>query len=678
MVLCLVALASGCETNGNGPRPNLLGGIDLSARNGRGAGGNVSSAAAGTTRIVYYDDTGAPRTVAPGVTPVGAGYTLNLQGVTIDVAAKSILADILHEAYTIDPTASGTVTMATGGAVPKAELLKIFEEALQTNGLLLERQGAGFLIRPGDRGSVTASLSAEGYGLTVIPLRHLGAKRMLALLDGFAVAPGALRASSGDDMVLVRGTQSDRASVAEIIASLDVGLMARPNAGIAFLRNANAGAVAADLAQLQQNDPRSAGWNTQVLDRSNAILVQARDRADLRRAMQWIGRLDSAGGTAGGDVTVYQVQYARASQLAAMLQSTFGGGGDSGGGGGGAAGGTAGAAAQGGGTDGGGASDGTGGGTGGGTGNGSGGFAVPSAAVPTVQAATGGGGGDVRFTANDGDNTIVIRAPNPLRQQALGLLATLDKAPMQVLIDVTLIEVTLNNTTRMGVQAYLESRNASLIASTTQSARIGASVPGFNLVFGHSVSPKLVIDALSQVTDVRVISAPSVSAFENEEAEIKVVEQVPIVTQQVVGTQTPDAPVVNSVEYRDAGVILRVTPQVSKTNLVNLKVSQELSAVVGATDGGTTLTPTLRQRSISTRIAVYDRQTVALGGLIASQNSKGKSANPILPILGFRHSRDTARTELVVFITPHVMRDQRDGAAVSEELRRKMTLMAGQ
>ena len=180
------------------------------------------------------------------------------------------------------------------------------------------------------------------------------------------------------------------------------------------------------------------------------------------------------------------------------------------------------------------------------------------------------------------------------------------------------------------------------------------------------------------MTDVRVVSAPSVAAFENEQAEIKVVEQVPIVTQQVVGTQAADAPVVNSVEYRDAGVILRVTPQVSKTDLVNLQVSQELSAVVGQSDNGATLTPTLRQRSISTRVAVYDKQTVALGGLISTQSTAGKKSNPIFGILGGQKTKDNARTELVVFLTPHVMRDQHDAAAASEELRRKMSLMSGE
>lgn len=653
-VLLSLTLA-GCMDD-TGGRPNLTGGLDLSPRAGRSTAGAGGIGGSGSTEVVYFDDVGTRRVVEPGVQSVGEGYTVNLQGVSVEAAAKSLLADILQVPYTLDPAASGTITMATGGPVPRSELLMIFEEALHTNGLLLVSQGDGFQIRQDGGSSATASLKAEGYGLTALPLRHLGAQRMMTLLDGFAAPEGSIRASANDDMLIVRGTARDRASVAEMVSSLDVDLLARPNAGIAFLKNANAVSVQADLAALAGNDPQVSGWDTQVLERSNAILVQAHDRNDLARAMEWITRLDRSGGADGGDVHVYQVQFAKASDLATLLQATFGDGG-----GGASAPQVATNAPP--------------------PGNAPGGDEMAGAALPTggagtVQAVTASGGSDVRFTPNDGDNTIIIRAPEPIRRQAMSLLASIDKVPVQVLIDVLLIEVTLNDATKMGVQAYLEGSDTTFIASNGTGSTITPQFPGFNLILGSGINPKVIIDSLSEVTDVRVVSAPSIAAFENEEAEIKVVEQVPIVTQQVIGTQNPDAPVVNSVEYRDAGVILRVTPQVSQSNLVNLQVKQELSAVVGETTNGATLTPTLRQRSITTRVAVYDSQTVALGGLISSQTTGNKQS--LFGFLGNHAAQDNNRTELVVFITPHVVRNQQDAAAISEELRRKMTLMAGQ
>ena len=536
-----MALAGCLETISD---PSPAGSLDLSARGPSGGRGGAASLAPGATEVLYfYDDAGGAHPIPKGVNPSGQGYTLNLQGVPVDVAAKSLLTDILGATYTLDPAATGTITMSTGGPVSLEQLLLVFGEALKANGLLLIKDGNGYVIRVGDSSAVTSSTSVEGYGLTALPLRHLGAQRMLTLLDGFAVPAGSVRAAPGDRLLLVRGTQSDRAAVAGIVASLDAELMSRPNAGIAMLKNAEASVVANELRQLADTDQgAAAGWKTEVLDRVNAILVQARDQRDLADAMQWIRRLDRAGSAGGSEIVVYRVQFARASQLAQVLQATFGDAGGSPP----AAAPAAGGAASGGdaATSGSSMAD---------------GMALPAA--PPDAGGTGGGGGNIRFTANDADNTIIMRAPNPTRTQALQLLANLDRAPAQVLIDVLLIEVTLNDAIRMGVQAYLTSNDTRLISTNSNSVGIGPSAPGFNLVFGTQVTPKVVIDALQQVTDVRVVSAPSVSAFENEEAEIKVVEQVPIVTQQVIGTQAADAPVVNSVEYRDAGVILRVTPQ---------------------------------------------------------------------------------------------------------------------
>jgi len=590
---------------------------------------------------------------------------VNLQAVPVADAARSLLGDVLGQPYSLDPAATGTITMATGRPVPRDQLLMIFEEALAANGLVLLDGGGQVVIRRDDGAQRPANVGGAGYGLTAIPLRNVPADRVLTLLDGFAADSGDLRASARDDVILVRGTARDRAALADIVGTLDVGLMARQDTGIAFLKNSSAQAVGASLDELQRNDGAASGWKFQVLAEANAILVVAGDRADLGRAMTWIERLDRAGSTESAEIHVYQVQFARASQLASILETTF-------------AGGAAPAAVS--------------------------VAAPPATGTPPATAAEGGGdqglsfpadvagrsaatavftagasAGEVRFIANDADNTIVIRAPANIRRDALALLAALDRAPVQVLIEVMLVEVTLNDATRFGVQTYLSGSDASLIGTSGDSTVITPQAPGFNVLLGAATSPRMIIDSLEQVTTTRVISAPSVVAFENEEAEIKIVDQVPITTQQVVGTQTADAPLVNTIEYRDAGVILRVTPQVSESDLVNLTVKQELSAVLSDSASDTTLTPRLRQRSLSTQVAVYDNQTVTLGGLISTQSSRDRKGAPLLGILGGgRKARSDSRTELLIFITPHVVRNQKDAAAVSEELRSKMTEMTGQ
>ncbi len=646
-VLLIVSACKDVGTRFGAPRPapesDAFARLDLAARKGR-VGTLGYAGGPQPTQVIYFNDIGSNAPVLPGVQAVGKGFTVNLQAVSVDVAAQSLLGDVLKVPYTLDPYVSGTVTMATGGPVARDDLLMIFETALQANGLILLAEGRGFSIKALDGSAMTGAMTAVGYGFTALPLRHLGANRMLALLDGFAAPEGALRASENDDMLLVRGSAADRAAIQRMVKTLDVDLLSKPNAGIAFLQNAPASQVAADLAAVAVNDPQASGWSLQVLQRSNALLVQAHDQGDLQNALQWIRQLDRTGDAAGADITVYQVQYGKASDLSVLLQATFGGGG--------------GGAMEAASPD---------------LPENGGDMAAPQIAGVSVTAVAVSGGGDTRFTPDDGNNAIIMRGATPVRQQALQLLAAIDRPPVQVLIDVLLVEVTLNDATAMGVQAFLESNDAQFIATNGLTTGITPTAPGFNLVLGDGADAKVIIDSLAQVTKVKVISAPSISAFENEEAQIKVVEQVPIVTQQVISTQAPDAPVVNSVEYHDAGVILKVTARVSQTNLVNLKVDQELSAVVRSV--AATLTPTLRQRSISTRVAVYDNQTVALGGLISSQGSSDRRA--LFGLLPSHMGEDKSRTELIVFITPHVVRNQQDAATISAQLRARMPQMSG-
>ena len=660
-LLACTLLLNGC-TDVEGGGANLLGGIDLSPRNGRNGNNGHQITGGGKTEFVYLDANGTEVAAAPGVTPTAEGYSVNLQSVPVADAARSILGDVLKQPYSLDPQATGTITMATGRPVPRDQLLMIFEEALSANGLVLLEGGGQFVIRHDDGNQRPGGVGVAGYGLTAVPLQNVGADRMLTLLDGFVADGGNLRASTREDIILVRGTARERASLADIVTALDVELMARQDAGIAFLKNSSAASVSLSLEDLQASDGAASGWKFQTLEEANAILVVAHDRDDLRDALGWIAQFDRAGGAATAQVHVYKVQFARASQLTAILESTFGGGGaaaievpvgpsdmlsgpDS--------------ATQ------------------------DGGLAFPADVAdrrPATRAlSTAMGEGDLRFIANDADNTIVIRAPAAVRRDALALLTELDRAPVQVLIEVMLVEVTLNDATRFGVQAYLSGSDSALLSGAADSSGIATQSPGFNIILGSTTSPRMIIDTLEQVTSTRVVSAPSVVAFENEEAEIKIVDQVPITTQKVVGTQSADAPVVSTIEYRDAGVILRVTPRVSESDLVNLLVKQELSAVLADPAGENTLTPRLRQRSISTQVSVYDQQTVTLGGLISTQSSKDRKGVPLLGILGGgRKASSDSRTELLIFITPHVVRNQRDAAAISEELRSKMTVMTEQ
>ena len=163
----------------------------------------------------------------------------------------------------------------------------------------------------------------------------------------------------------------------------------------------------------------------------------------------------------------------------------------------------------------------------------------------------------------------------------------------------------------------------------------------------------------------------------NQPARLQVGDQVPIAVQSAVSVTDPAAPIVNAIEFRDTGVILDVIPRVNAGGLVVLDIAQEVSDVVETTSS-TLNSPTIRQRRIESTVAVQSGETIALGGLIRDSKTEGETGIPLLsdiPILGnlFKTTSNTAdRTELLILLTPRVVRGQADSRAITEELRRRL------
>jgi general secretion pathway protein D len=216
-----------------------------------------------------------------------------------------------------------------------------------------------------------------------------------------------------------------------------------------------------------------------------------------------------------------------------------------------------------------------------------------------------------------------------------------------------------------------------MLSNTKEQNVIGRVLPGFNLILGPENDPRVIIDALRAITDVKVLSNPSVVVIDNQVATLQVGEQVPIATQSATVLSNPNTPLVNTIDYRNTGVILRVLPRVNVNGNVILDVEQEISNV-SQNANSNTLTPTVSQRKIKSSIAVASGQAVLLGGLIQERQERGRSGIPVLeevPILGeafARNSRTTSRTELIIFIQPQIIRDSVDAYTVAEELRTKL------
>lgn len=658
------------------------------------------------------------------------GYQVNFENSSVADVASAVLGRTLQLPYVIDSRVQGQVTLSTGRPVSRDELIKTFEIALRLNNGALIAEGGGYRIVPageaaaGEIGSIQpyargASIQ-PGFGVTVIPLQHVSPDSMLRLLEGFLARAGSVRADAAGNLLLVRGGARERESIIDVVETFDVNWLKGQSAALYPLVNANPDELIQELNQIMQTEPNAINANMvrfQPIGRLNAILLLARRMEHLQTAMTWIRRLDRSNG-AGQNLYVYQVENGKASDIAAILNDTFGSGGGgrrsarsevapgrdvstqssralvpgrspllSGADGGGSATGALGAPAGGAQLAGGAMSPG-----------GKGGVpAAAATATSTVMAGTTTGLAsasadrsaiDVRIIADEGNNSLLIRASQADYQKILAALRQIDKAPLQVLINATIAEVTLNDALRYGAQAYLKTRWGQIGYAPGPDLLPTPSFPGFNLLLGSVGDPRVILDALSDVTTVKVVSSPSIVVIDNQPAVLKVGDEVPITVQQSQSVTDPNAPLVSSIRFRETGVILRVTPRVNSSGLVTMDIDQEISQVAnGSTNSNTTtstansLTPTISQRRVASIVSVYSGQTVALGGLISEQENRDQKSVPLLnqvPLVGElvgKTDKSRKRTELIVFIKPDVIRNSNDASRLTEEMRSKLRVM---
>lgn len=639
----------------------------------------------------------------PGVGEQDDGkFTVNLDGATVAEASKLILGETLGYNYTVDPSLQASITMVSNRPLSARQLLDTFEASLKmANGALVQSDGnfKVVMLQALENDANNLDMGKEvsaGYGVSAVPLRYVAPSAMVNLLDGFMQQLGSARAWNAGNMILIRGPASQRRSLVEVVTNFDVDTMKNQTFAMATLENGRAEDISAQVMRVFAQDNASAGPNGLKIipvPSLNSLIIIANDQAKVRRAITWVKRLDRENLDAPKSY-VYAVQNGNATELAKILNATYGTGG------------------------GGGTSaevapdsqqmnvsiDSSGqdqqgqdqqpndmGGMGGvppqppmqpGQPEGDPNATSSTAETPAPGSASASGGGSgfsgngIRITPIAANNTLLIRASPKDYREILSTLAQIDQPSTQVLISTTIAEVQLNDTLRYGVQAYFESGNFSFLltdkTSTTGSV-ISPKLPGMNFVMGGISNPQLVVDALSKVTNVRIVSSPSLLVMENETATIKVGDQVPIQTQT---ETTQGGQTVNSYEYRDTGVVLKVKPRVNANGAVMIDLGQELSAVQQETGIGGQ--PKFTQRTINSKVSVNDQQTVLLGGLINGTEDRSRVTVPganQLPLLGRLIGTTggiATRNEMIVFITPTIVRNGEEASRMSQDLRAKM------
>jgi general secretion pathway protein D len=705
--------------------------IDIDPRYPRQFNSSDQTATTRPKASVYVGDESsqAPETTASispsaepaalGAASVGGGYELNFEAAPIPTVAKVVLGDILKTGYSIDPRVQGTVSLASVRPIAKTDMLYVLENALRQSGVVLVHDSAGYRLLPlseavGTGVTDTAARAEPGYGISVVPLQYIGAPTLMKLMDSFAAKPGTVRADPGRNILLIQGTGAERRAAIETALSFDVDWMRGRSVGIFPVQNSSPEPVIAELEKILDTGENGLGQGVvklQPVSRLNAIMVVSSKAALLRTAEKWISRLDNAD-TTRSTVHVYRIKYGEAKQMARVLNEMFAGLAASGNDnnnnqiapGGGVAtrsstdrlslNGTTNTSAP---------------GTSklasamnGAFGVGAGAGATPQGSQDALpQSSTNSDKAlipGMRITADSTNNTLLIYASQDNYKLVERTLQQLDRPQLQVAIDATVAEVTLNDELSYGVQAYITSKNLGLkpdkgsilntnssttpVASAAGAAGAAANAflsrtfPGFNFLVGPESQPTAILDALHAVTDVKVLSNPSLVVIDNQPATLQVGDQVPVSTGSAT-VLTANNTIVNTIDYRNTGIILHVVPRINVNGNVRLDVEQEISNVSNTT-GQQTLTPTVSERHVRSSISVASGQTVLLAGLISERESGQRNGVPFLdqlPGIGdaFAHSdKAITRTELIIFIRPQIIRDSADAHFVAEEVRSKL------
>ena len=572
----------------------------------------------------------------------GNGFDLNFENTPVATVAKVVLGDILGVGYTIDPRVQGTVSLVSVRPVAKSDIVFVLENALRLSGVVLIRDTAGYRLTPlGDAvgaGHVDAADASPepGFGVSVVPLQHVSAQTLLKLMDSFATKAGTVRADVTRNLLLIQGTGAERRTAVDTALSFDVDWMRGQSVGVFPVSSGPPAPIITELEKIVDSGENGLSQNVikfQPIVRLNAIMVVSKRPEMLRTAATWIKRLDQAD-TERTSVHVYQVKYGDARQIARVLTDMFIGGSgssllDS----------AADQVAPGSGTSATSSGDRlsmngnasscfidderirrarwirngehvrirqAGGGWRDERGSGS---RERSARRPFLRfglAAANRSCKDVRITPDTVNNSLLIYADQANYRIIEATLLQVDKPQIQVAIDATIAEVTLTNDLSYGVQSYLTSRNVGLkpntgsilntqattapatttdpttgavsVAGSLTNAFINRAFPGFNFLVGTGTQPTAILDALHAVTSVKVLSNPSLVVINNQVATLQVGDSVPISTGSATVLTTSNT-VVNTIDYRNTGIILRVSPRISVNGNVRLDVEQEISNV---------------------------------------------------------------------------------------------------
>ena len=596
---------------------------------------------------------------------------LNFDKAEIGQVINQIASAHLKVNFVLDPTLRGQMSLYIDGEYTPNELLDVLDRSLRANGMDMVLKGDVYVVQPLKAADGTAELAGTfddpgqdgNPAVIVYRMRFIPAAQALKVVRAF-VAPERAVIEEPMTNSLIFVEDPDRASsVIGLLKALDVDVLRETGMQIVPLKALEPSeaaksmeAVMGRLGYLKQST-LSAGTVFIPLEHFRGVLVLSQSQEMLETAVQWLEALDVKGQDAGEQVHVYFVENGLAKEMAGILNSIYSRDGEAGGGGGG--GGLTQqivAAVE-------------------------GSEAAPASESPQTSdgsAGTAGLSGPVRIIADEQNNAIIVRASQTDYERILITIRSLDIMPRAVMIEVLIAEVTLNDDLNYGVQWFF--RNGMSIGGKAGtggggldvnpiSGTLAATSSGFS-AFWSSLDGDVgaLVNLLSSKTDVNVLSTPTLLAADNKEATFVVGGREPVLMQQSQETTSSSTPIINTIKYEETGLILTVKPHINSGGLVRIDVKQTLRAVDEAVTEGIN-SPRFTERNIETSLIARDGKTVLIGGIIRQDGNTAHSGVPLLkdvPILSpfFSTRKQSAqRTELLIAITPYIVKGESDLAA---------------
>lgn len=653
----------------------------------------------GTGTMINRSAAAAPQ---PSLANASTGNaTFNFEGESVHAVVKAILGDFLGQNYVIAPGVQGTVTLATPRPVSSAQALNLLEMVLGWNNARMVYSAGRYNIVPADQalaGTVSPSTaspaSARGFEVRVVPLQFISAAEMKKVLEPYARPNAIVNVDSGRNVITLGGTRSELENYLRTVEIFDVDWLSGMSVGVFPIQSGKADQVAADLEKVFGEDSKtpSAGmFRFLPLENANAVLVITPQARYLDQIQQWLDRIDTAGGSAR--LFSYELRYVKAKDLAERLAEAFASENGRSGRGGGSTSLAPGASPVGIDSRDGGSNNlntntttnSTGSGGRGGMGEGS--MNLPQRQAGNASFSLEVQGDTVGVSAVDETNTLLVRSTPQAWRSIREVIEKLDVMPMQVHIEAQVAEVALTGDLSYGVNWFFEQAVATGKTESgidlpsalgrsiwgSISGRVGDGGVGWTFLGRNAAA---VVTALDKVSNLRLLQTPSIFVRNNAEATLNVGTQIPINSVSVSPGSGGDS-TYSQVQYLDTGVILKVRPRITRDGVVFLDIVQEVSSA-GAIPAGcdatrTTCNPPINTRRISTEAAVQSGDTIMLAGLITNSDENGTNGVPGLsriPVLGAlfgRKTQNTDRSEVIVLLTPTIVRNGRESRELTDE-----------